>query len=82
MKTLRRLLSSLLCLILCAALLPAAAAEGAADNAVIASGSCGEKLTWSFDKSTGTLTISGQGKLNAKQLKSLYDTLEQMEDDA
>ncbi len=32
-------------------------------HAANTSGSCGEKLTWSFDKSTGTLTISGQGRM-------------------
>ena len=63
MKTLRRLLSSLLCLILCAALLPAAAAEGAADNAVIASGSCGESARWTLS-SEGVLSISGTGKMS------------------
>ena len=63
MKTLRRLLSSLLCLLLCAALLPAAAAEGAADNAVIASGSCGESARWTLS-SEGVLSISGTGKMS------------------
>ncbi len=28
------------------------------------SGTCGEKLTWVFDDSTGTLTISGSGKMD------------------
>lgn len=27
------------------------------------SGSCGENLTWSFDETTGTLTISGEGEM-------------------
>ena len=27
------------------------------------SGTCGENLTWSFDKSTGTLTVSGEGEM-------------------
>ena len=29
----------------------------------IASGTCGENLTWTLDESTGTLTISGTGKM-------------------
>ena len=35
----------------------------AAEETVATSGTCGENLTWSFDESTGTLTISGTGKM-------------------
>ena len=35
----------------------------AADEEAPTSGSCGENLEWSFDKETGTLTISGEGEM-------------------
>ncbi len=34
------------------------------EAALAAEGSCGEKATWSFDGATGTLTISGTGRIN------------------
>ena len=42
--------------------------EGAAEL----SGTCGENLTWEFDKATGTLTISGEGKMD--DYTSAFDT--------
>lgn len=36
---------------------------GAAGEAPAASGSCGDGVTWAFDESTGTLTISGEGEM-------------------
>ena len=57
-QTIQRLLSLALCLLLCAALLPGTvwAAE------IVASGTCGENLTWTLD-SDGKLTISGTGEM-------------------
>ena len=52
----KKLLAIMLCLIFVASLLPISAR--AAD-----SGTCGENLTWSFDRSTGILTISGTGAM-------------------
>ncbi len=57
-QTCKRVLSLALCLLLCAALLPGAvwAAE------IVASGTCGDNLTWTLD-SEGKLTISGTGEM-------------------
>ena len=57
MKTRKLLLTLLFCVMLIAALLPTAA-----NAAEVASGSCGENAVWSLDEN-GTLTISGQGKM-------------------
>ena len=56
----KRLLSTLLALCMALALLPGTAR--AADG-YPTSGSCGENVTWYFDASTGTLTISGNGPM-------------------
>ena len=54
----RRLLAAFLAVVLCVLMLPAQ--SFAAD--VVASGTCGENLTWSLD-SEGTLTVSGSGDM-------------------
>ena len=46
---------AILCTLLPMSLLSASAVE--------TSGTCGENLTWSFDEDSGTLTISGEGKM-------------------
>ena len=56
-KWMALLLALCLCLGLCA---PALAVDG--EN--IVSGSCGKYLIWTFDKSTGTLTVSGKGEMD------------------
>ena len=42
-------------------------------SAVETSGTCGENMTWAFDEATGTLTISGQGKMDAGEYPVWYD---------
>ncbi len=58
--------------LLCAgAMLLTAAPTGAisavtayAEETTATSGTCGENLTWKFDESTGTLTVSGEGRMD------------------
>ena len=70
MKKIKRILSVLLVCCLFSALLPSAAL--AADT--VASGTCGDNLTWVLD-STGTLTISGTGDMaNYSAAQSYYST--------
>ena len=54
----KRILVMLLAAMLMVSLLPVSAL--AADAT---SGTCGEKVTWSFDEGSGTLTISGTGEM-------------------
>lgn len=42
-------------------------------SAAQTSGTCGENMTWTFDEATGTLTITGQGKMNAGTYPGWYD---------
>ncbi len=67
----KKLLSLLLCAALCLALLPdaafaaapgPAAPDGGGEPKTLASGSCGEKLSWKLDD-TGRLTVSGTGAM-------------------
>ena len=57
----RKLLSLLLALALLLTLLPQAATT---TRAAATSGSCGDNLTWSYNSSSGLLTISGQGYMS------------------
>ena len=62
---LQKLTAGLLALSMVGAPLPAAApmlTVCAADETPT-EGTCGENLTWKFDESTGTLTISGEGRM-------------------
>ena len=59
MKLRTKLISMTLCLVLILVLLPKPA-----NAATVASGSCGEKLTWKLDE-VGTLTISGTGPMTS-----------------
>ncbi len=65
---LQKLTAGLLALSMMGAPLPAAApmlTVCAADETPT-EGTCGENLTWKFDESTGTLTISGEGEMMEK----------------
>ena len=63
-NTLRIMFTLLFCIVICSFF----ASTAFADN--VASGSCGEHLTWALDDK-GTLTISGQGEMY--ELGVLYD---------
>ena len=56
-KTMKKIISVLLCVLLLASLLPVSAFA-----ATTASGTCGDNLTWTLD-GDGTLTISGTGAM-------------------
>ncbi|MBD5084137.1 MAG: leucine-rich repeat protein [Clostridiales bacterium] len=57
----KRFLTMFLALALCLGL---AVPAFATDNDAAVSGTCGKSTTWSFDKATGTLTISGTGSID------------------
>ena len=70
MRKLKALLASITALsCLCAGCLPIVEQISSMDfviaNAkeITTSGTCGENLTWNFEESTGTLTISGTGEM-------------------
>lgn len=69
MKKAKKLLSFVLSL---AILMSVASMSGITAYAESTSGTCGANITWKFDEQTGTLTISGSGKMN--DLKSTYST--------
>ena len=69
MKKAKKLLSFVLSL---AILMSVASMSGITAYAESTSGTCGANITWNFDEQTGTLTISGSGKMN--DLKSTYST--------
>ena len=65
----KRILSLLLALCLLAGMIPAASAAE-----IIASGTCGENLTWTLD-SEGTLTVSGEGAMDNYDRKGQVDNI-------
>ena len=61
----KQIVTMLLLLCMTASILPATA------STTVNSGSCGQSATWSFDRTTGTLSIGGAGKMNSYH-RSLY----------
>ncbi len=61
MKKLNKFLSVLLALIMVISIIPMSVFTASAAT----SGTCGENVTWTFDDSTSTLTISGQGAMTS-----------------
>ena len=57
MKTSKKILSILLAVMMIISIIPITV------SAATYSGTCGDNLTWEFDESTGTLTISGTGAM-------------------
>jgi len=76
----KRMTAVLLTIAMLCALLPAAVLPASADVVLppdefgddVATGSCGESLTWSLNKTTGGLTIEGSGAMD--DYASKYDT--------
>ena len=91
MKSTKRILSLLLALVLLIGNIPAvvfAAGEGAivagttseiepAGASVVASGTCGENLTWKLNDE-GTLTISGTGEMTDSPWRDSYDEIKKV----
>lgn len=59
----KKFLSLLLCLVLIVSVVPNLIFCSAAEDSELTTGKCGDNLTYSFDSSTGTLTISGKGNM-------------------
>ena len=57
MKKINKAILVLLALIMLLSIVPITA------SAATTSGTCGENLTWTFDETTGILTISGEGEM-------------------
>lgn len=69
----KRILAVMLSLLFVAALLPSA-------SKAETSGNIGDNLTWSFDESTGVLTITGSGKMNSFYSAPWYDFAAQIKE--
>lgn len=57
-RALKRISAAVLTVVLLLTAIPFTA------SAATYSGTCGENLRWTFDESTGTLTINGEGDLS------------------
>ena len=69
MKKISKILSVFLALLMVVTIIPMSSITASAED-LETSGTCGENLTWEFDPSTGTLTISGTGAMDDY---NLYD---------
>lgn len=58
-----KLISLLMCLCLLVGMLPISAVTAFAEDEPATSGTCGESVTWTYDKENYTLTISGTGDM-------------------
>lgn len=79
MKGLRRIISCLIVVSMLVSMLPMTV--WAKEEGETIGGNCGEKLKWSFDETSGTLTISGSGDMDDYSWSQMYDPTGQHSDE-
>ncbi len=70
MKTTKKFLAIILAFMMVLSIVPITA------SAAVTSGTCGDNLTWNFDASTGTLTISGTGAMYDYPYDSPWESID------